>query len=320
MKRCLIYVDHEHLKNSLELLEVARQIHDLENYEVYGFVVGRIPEQCRGHYDYFVQTEDGDVKDYHITAIVGIIADLYERFGFDSILIPGTWIGRMLAPRIAIKLHTGLTADVTAISKDEGAVKMIRPAYSGHMLAGIVNQSNGPILMTVRQNIFSYQGEKTKVTKLLSVASETMTLPRVRRIGTKEKQVTYDIRESKVLVSGGKGISRNFERLDQLADLLDGQVSASRSIVDLELATRSIQVGQSGKTVSPKLYMAFGISGAIQHIEGLREVDYIISVNTDRNAPICSISDLVVEGDAAAFLELLIEQLEQEHKENNQND
>lgn len=312
MKRCLIYVDREHLENSIELLEVARQIHTSEDYEVYGFVNGQMPMQCRGYYDYFFTMEEDVIENYDIPVIGTKITELYQRYRFDTILIPGTWSGRMLAPRLAIKLHTGLTADVTGISIEDNMVKMVRPAYSGHMMAGIVNQGDGPILMTVRQNIFTYQGEKNKATKVLSVALEKATTARVKRIGTKEKEVIYDISESKVLISGGKGISRDFHRLEQLAELLNGQVSASRSIVDLELATRSIQVGQSGKTVSPNLYMAFGISGAIQHIEGLREVDYIISVNTDLNAPICSISDLVVEGDAAAFLELLIQQLKKE--------
>lgn len=305
MKRCLIFLETTQLKNSLELLEVARRVHQHDAYEVYGIVTGQIPEDCFGFFDAIFRVDEHAIQSYEVRSLATLIEMLHKKYYFDSILIPGTWIGRMLAPRLAIRLHTGLTADVTEIMHEDGVLKMVRPAYSGHMMAGIVNKCNGPILMSIRQNIFSFTGERNKNTQIIPIDQAIIVKSQVRLIETKEKQTTYDIRESKVLISGGKGISRNFDQLDQLAKKLNGQVSASRSIVDLDLAPRSIQVGQSGKTVSPRLYMAFGISGAIQHIEGLREVDYIISVNTNINAPICSISDIVVEGDAATFIELI---------------
>lgn len=107
----------------------------------------------------------------------------------------------------------------------------------------------------------------------------------------------------------GGGTARSFHKLESLADVLDGQVSASRKIIDKGIVSRSVQVGQSGKTVRPKLYMALGISGAIQHVEGLKNVENIIAVNTNRSAPICSLSDIVVEGDASEFIDKMVQRI-----------
>jgi len=306
MKRCLIFLDALHIKNSLELLDAARRVHEHEDYEVFGFIVGTLLEDCLGRFDTIFLIDDPKAHSYDVQSLTHVIGTIHADYKFDSILVPGTWIGRMLAPRLAIKLHTGLTADVTEIVHEEGILKMIRPAYSGHMMAGIINKSDGPILMSIRQNIFSLLNEKNRSTQFVRISQDHSKKSRIRLLETKEKEQTYDIRDSKILLSGGKGISQEFNLLEQLAEKLHGQVAASRSIVDLNIAPRSIQVGQSGKTVSPTLYMAFGISGAIQHIEGLREVDYIISINMNINAPICSISDIVVEGDAAEFVKILL--------------
>jgi electron transfer flavoprotein alpha subunit len=133
----------------------------------------------------------------------------------------------------------------------------------------------------------------------------------LNRISVTPKQQTYDIRESSVLVSGGGGIEKSFAKVERLAQLLGGQASASRKLVDAGIAPRSIQVGQSGKTVNPDLYIALGINGAIQHIEGIKQAKHIISVNINKDAPLSSISDIVVEGDADRFLDLLIRRIQQ---------
>ena len=121
-----------------------------------------------------------------------------------------------------------------------------------------------------------------------------------------------DIRESEVLVSGGGGVLRHFGKLELLAKELNGMVAASRRAVDSGLAPRQIQVGQSGKTVSPRLYVAIGISGSIQHVVGIKNAEHIIAVNSNRYAPICSIADIVVEGDATEFIEKMVERIRKE--------
>jgi electron transfer flavoprotein alpha subunit len=132
---------------------------------------------------------------------------------------------------------------------------------------------------------------------------------RLKRLHVEKHQHTTDIRDSEILISGGNGVKDAFSDLYQLADALNGTVAASRKLVDQGIAPRSLQVGQSGKTVSPRLYMALGIHGTMQHIAGLRGIESIISINTNRNAPICSLSELVVHGDAAEFINKMVKKI-----------
>ncbi len=309
MKKCLIFLDSDQIQNSIELLEVARQMYPHEHWESYGVAINYSPLEAHGFFDFIIQVNDQNIKQYNVKEITDAIYAIHKQYNFDVILIPATWCGRILAPRLAIRLQTGLTADVTEIRHKEDAIEMVRPVFSSRMMAGIVNKSHGPIMMSVRQNVFKYTERKDKQTQLVEFEYLSEGKAGIRQVSVYEKSQSYDIRESSILVSGGGGVEKGFYRLEALAEVLKGHVAASRRIVDKGLAPRSIQVGQSGKTVSPKLYIALGIYGAIQHVEGLKNVDCIISVNTNINAPICSLSDIVVEGDALLFVELLTERI-----------
>ncbi|MBC7959779.1 MAG: electron transfer flavoprotein subunit alpha/FixB family protein [Vallitaleaceae bacterium] len=309
MKKCLIYLDTEQMQNSLDLLEVVRLMYPSEAYVSYGVVINNSSSEALGLFDYIIQVNDEKVVPYNLKTVTDVMVSIYEHFNFDVILIPATWSGRMLAPRLSVRLHTGLTADVTEVRHNNGVLELVRPAFSGRLLAGIVSIGDGPIMMSVRQNVFQYVHEQDKETKMIDFSYPSVGGIGIRQVSIKEKVKSYDIRESEILVSGGGGVSRGFDRLEALADALQGQVAASRQIVDKGIASRHIQVGQSGKTVSPKLYIALGIYGAIQHVEGLKNVEHIISVNTNSSAPICSLSDIVVEGDALVFVDLLVEKI-----------
>lgn len=303
-------MDPEQMQNSFDLLEVARQIYPSESYESYGVIINHLHLEALGLFDYIIQIQNEKVVTYNLKLVTDIMVSLYEQFKFDAILIPATWSGRMLAPRLAVRLQIGLTADVTEIRyTDDGALELIRPAFSGRLLAGIVNTGFGTVMMSVRQNVFRYWNSEEKETQIIYFSYEFSGESGIRQINIEEKVRSYDIRKSEILISGGGGIGRGFHKLDALAEALHGQVAASRQIVDKGIASRNIQVGQSGKTVSPKLYMALGIHGAIQHVEGLKNVANIISVNTNSSAPICSLSDLVVEDDAMVFIDLLLERI-----------
>lgn len=309
MKKCLIFLDSEQIQNSIELLEVASQMYPSEHWESYGAAINYSPLEAHGFFDFIIKVHDQNIKQYNVKAITDVIADIHKQFDFDVILIPATWCGRMLAPRLSIRLHTGLTADVTEIRHKDDIVEMVRPVFSNRLLAGIVNKSNGPVMMSVRQNVFQYNQNKDKQTRIIEFDYQADAQVGIRQVSVSEKSQSYDIRESNILVSGGGGVEKDFYRLEALAEVLKGNVAASRRIVDKGIAPRSIQVGQSGKTVSPMLYIALGIYGAIQHVEGLKNVAYIISVNTNTSAPICSLSDIVVEGDALMFVDLLTERI-----------
>ena len=309
MKRSLIYFDEEDFQNSIDLLEVVNQIYEDSEYETYSISFNQNDELIDGKFDYLITIKNEEIKNYDLQNITNCIEELHHIYDFDSILIPATYLGRMLAPRISMRLKIGLVADVTAIEHNNGVVEMVRPAFSGKIFAGIVNMNCKTIMMSVRPNVFVYIADYLKKTKKIQFKPTTVEPSKIRLIETKEKEKIKDIRESEVLISGGGGVIGDFEHLYLLANELNGMVSASRSIVDSGIAPRSIQVGQSGKTVSPKLYIALGIYGSLQHIEGLRNVENIISVNINKDAPICSLADIVVEGDAIEFIDKLVEKI-----------
>ncbi len=317
MKKCLIFIDGEQVKESLDLIEVCRKLYPERIVETYAVSNKWIdPESLKG-IDHTFRIDGDRIKEYDTRNLAYCISKIQDEYQFDSILIPATWIGRMLAPRLSILLQTGLTADVTEIQAENDQILLVRPAYSGRMMASIKPVGNGPVMMSVRANVFHNEISDDHKGDLIPFSYSCDQICGIREMGYFKKEKSYDIRESKVLISGGGGVIHNFEKLEELAQLLNGQVAASRKIVDKGIAPRYLQVGQSGKTVSPKLYFAFGISGAIQHIEGLKNVETVIAVNSSINAPICSIADLVVEGDACQCIELLLSRIRQYKEKNN---
>jgi electron transfer flavoprotein alpha subunit len=308
MIKTLIYFD-ANLKSTIDLLEVVNQIFkDIIN-ETYAISINESYAGVNGEFDYWINVKDETIKSQDIINITNCIEELNLIYDFDCILIPATYIGRMLAPRLAMRLQVGLIADVTSINHFEGKVGLVRPAFDGKILAGIVSKNNKPLMASIQENVFTYIPTLKKTTKEIDFKPEKTQISGVTLLETREKETSQDIRDSEVLVSGGGGVGEQFEQIKPLAIELNGMVSASRRIVDSGIATRNIQVGQSGKIVSPKLYIALGIYGSLQHIEGLKNVEYIISVNVNKNAPICSLSDIVVEGDAVEFVEKLVSRI-----------
>lgn len=306
MNKSLIYFDEENFQNSIDLLEVVSQIYKDSEYETYGVGFNHDIEIADGKFDYLINVQAKRIKSYDILNITNCMEELNQIHDFESILIPATHMGRMLAPRLAMRLKVGLVADVTRINHSDTEVVMVRPAFDGKIFAGIVNRNCRPIMMSIRPNVFTYTAAQMKETQKMKFQPCKVQESKIKLLETREKEKVKDIRESEILISGGGGVINDFEHIRLLADELNGMVAASRRIVDSGIATRSIQVGQSGKTVSPKLYIALGIYGSLQHIEGLKNVENIISVNTNKNAPICSLADIVIEGDAIEFVDKLI--------------
>ncbi|WP_076544029.1 electron transfer flavoprotein subunit alpha/FixB family protein [Halanaerobium kushneri] len=318
MEKTLIYLDPENIKNSIELLEVAEQIHAESDFESYGVIINdSAARQELNHFDYIIKVQNEELKNYDPLAVTDIMEEIENKYNFDSIIIPATHFGRMLAPRLAMRLHVGLVADVTEIKKDGDELELVRPAFSGRIMAGIVTEARKPIMLSVRQNVFSYDSPLEKNVKIIDFKPVDYQKGNIKLLESRKNEISYDIRESEILVSGGGGTLKNFEEIKLLADNLNAEVSASRKIIDNGKASRNIQVGQSGKTVSPDLYIALGISGAIEHVAGLKNIENIISVNVNKNAPICSLSDIVVEGDAMEFVKKLSAKIKKNKKQKN---
>jgi len=307
MVKTLLYLDQKNLKVSLELLAAAYEI-ETKN-QTYALCVNfselELNQIAQG-FDYVIQVEDARIQDVDVRNIVSIVAELQQEYDFDIILFPATYHGRSIAPRVAARLETGLTADVTEI----GNASLIRPAFDGKIMAGIVNKEEAkPLMATIRPGVFQETARSKKAAHRRQHKVKQVLPCQRELLAMQEKSISLDIRDSKVLVSGGGGIGESFSKLEDLAKVLQGQVSSARKLVDAGIANRKIQVGQSGKTVSPELYLALGIHGALQHVVGLKNVKHMIVVNTDRHAPLCSMADIVVEGDGKTFLEKLLERI-----------
>jgi len=309
MKKCLVLLENNQPNLPLELLEVSHRIFEKSSVFTVGLPLDSQIASSAEYFDVLVHAEGSQIPAYDTANIALIAAKLHEEYGFDCIIVPATNYGRMVAPRLAMRLDVGLVADVTGLEQVNGQLEMIRPAYSGKLFAGIVKKGMGPLMMTIRPGVFPAATNPFKTTQHRVFPFQRKSSG-ITFIGSREKPATKDIRDSEVLISGGGGVLEHFSRLQDLSEALRGQVSASRRIVDSGVASRKIQVGQSGKTVSPRLYIALGIYGSVQHMEGLKNVQHLISVNIDPLAPICSLADVVVVGDAVDFIDQLLKRIQ----------
>ncbi|MBQ0161025.1 MAG: electron transfer flavoprotein subunit alpha/FixB family protein [Bacteroidales bacterium] len=313
---------------ALELLGKARELADANNEKVVAMLLGKnIKDQAQtliAHGADKVIVCDHDLLETYLTepyteAITQIIAENKPSI----MLIGATTIGRDLGPRVSARNVTGLTADATKleISDDEAhEFRMTRPAFGGNLMATILCKNNRPQMSTVRpgvmQKLTPDANRKGEVVDY-AINFDEKKISRVKVVKTvKEEKVIADISQAKVLVSGGRGVANKegFDKLEALAKELGGEVSSSRAMVDAGVMDASRQVGQTGKTVRPALYMACGISGAIQHLAGMEESDLIIAINKDKFAPIFSVADLGIVGDLHKIVPMLTERLKNMQK------
>ncbi len=305
---------------ALELLGQARKLADELNDKVYAILLGHgIADQAqslvaRGA-DEVIVVDAPELKEYTTEPYTQAICQIINERKPESMLIGATTLGRDLGPRVSARVETGLTADCTKIEIGEkGEMLMTRPAFGGNLMATIVCKKHRPQMGTVRPGVlFAMDADKSRTGEIVNYEVKfNASKFKVKLLETvKEETDLIDITEARILVSGGRGIGNKegFEAMDGLAETLDAEVSASRAMVDAGYIGHDRQVGQTGKTVRPDLYFAFGISGAIQHVAGMEDSDLIIAVNKDKHAPIFQVADLGIVGDAKQIIKKLTEQL-----------
>lgn len=321
-----VFVEQEEGKAhpvSWELLGKARELAEALSGEVEALVLGQgvelIAKEAITYGAERVYMIDDPVLEYYRneTYAHGVIK-LCEKYRPEILLLGATTMGRDLAGSIATALETGLTADVTGLEIDPETKNLImtRPAFGGNIIASILCPDHRPQMSTVRPRTFplpekdeSRQGEIVR--EDLGLSENEV---KVKRVGFIPKGKTVNLEYADVVVSGGRGLGgpEGFKLLRELAELLDGEVGASRAVVDAGWIEYEHQVGQTGKTVRPRVYIACGISGAIQHRVGMQNSDLIIAVNTDPEAPIFRIADLGIVGDLYEVLPELIEAIKKE--------
>ena len=271
--------------------------------------------------DVVYKVDDPNLADYEANVYVDAVAQLVEKHKPEVILAGATAVGRAFFARVAVKVRTGLTADCTMLkieetNKDTGALQMLlhqtRPAFGGNIMATIMTPNHRPQMATVRPKVFKKGVPDPSRTGTVLAEALKLIAPQTKLVKTERDPDAVDIAAYDVLVSGGRGLkgAENFKLLARLAELLGGEVSCSRACVDAGWCPATRQVGQTGKTVAPKLYLCFGISGAIQHLEGIRGADTIVAVNIDPHAPIFGVADLGIVGDALEIIPALIKELE----------
>lgn len=309
MFKTLILIDNNFIDYSLDLIIVAEKLADEIPSRVFGLIInGRTQEAIVG-LDYLIRVEipQCEIRDSRI--ITDVIERIQAEYQFDSILILATDFGRMIAPRLAMRLEVGLVADITDVFVNNQEKTLVRPAYSGNMLASIVCDSS-PLMASIHPNVFYYD-KNEKRPELIEFSFKNLKPSTVKIISVTEDSKDKDIRDADILIAAGGGFKNSLGDLYPLSQKLNGAIAVSKQLVDENRADMKLQVGQSGKTVSPSLYVALGIHGAMHHIEGLKNVKNIISVNIDRNAPINHLADIVVVGDATEFLEKMNQKMKE---------
>jgi electron transfer flavoprotein alpha subunit len=259
----------------------------------------------------FVLEHDA-LKQYNPDALSKAIADHARQHNYDVVLFGGSSFGKDLAPRVAAKLDVPLASDATALDVEGSDVVVTRPVYAGRVIAKVVIDAT-PRIISVRPNMFRPQarnGAGTVEKLTVDVLPEARTTVREVKAAGDAK---VDVAEAPIVVSGGRGLKgpENWHLLESLRDALGAScaLGASRAVVDAGWRPHAEQVGQTGKTVAPQLYFAVGISGAMQHLAGMRSARTIVAINKDPEAPIFKIADYGIVGDATEVLPRLVEEL-----------
>ena len=266
--------------------------------------------------DKVIVVDGPEYKTYTTDAYAIALCTLVEKYGPTSMLIGATNNGRDLGPRVSCRLKTGLTADCTGLDIDEesGNVAWTRPAFGGNLMATILCPDHRPQIGTVRPGVFK-KGEageaKAEIIKEEIHVDAADIRTQILELIKEEGGETVDLEGAEIIVSGGRGVGgpEGYAPIKELADLLGGVVGASRAAVDAGWIAHAHQVGQTGKTVGPKLYIACGISGAIQHVAGMSGSDCIVAINKDPDAPIFDIADYGVVGNLFEVLPVMIDEI-----------
>lgn len=304
-----------------ELLGKGRELAEKLNVELGAVLLGNnLESECnaliwRGAQKVYLG-DSPELEQYKDEPYTKAIVELIKEYKPEIVLCGATSIGRSLISRVAVKMNTGLTADCTGLDIDEERRLLIqtRPAFGGNIMATIICPNHRPQMATVRHKVMKEaEVDKTKKGTVIKksfkpeiLSSRTKVLELVEEEGQ-----AVNLSEADIIVSGGRGLGKpeSFSLLHQLADLLGGAVGASRAAVDCDWISYSHQVGQTGKTVCPKIYIACGISGQIQHLAGMSSSDIIIAINKDPDAPIFKLANYGIIGDLFEIIPALIKKL-----------
>ncbi len=252
-----------------------------------------------------------DAAEYNTEAYAGIVAELVKKYAPEMVFVGATANGKDLGARVAATLKAGCVTDVIAVKEVDGKIALTQPLYGGSIYSDAVVE--GLAVAIVRGGAFK-KADEPDTAKEGAIIAEAVVAPELRAKivdSVLEISESVDLEGAEIIVAGGRGVGtkENYEMVKELASLLGGVVGATRPVIEEGWISRAHQVGQSGKIVAPKLYLAFGISGAAQHMSGITGSDYIVAVNKDEEAPIFEIANVAIVGNCIDALQIMIEEV-----------
>lgn len=304
-----------------ELLGIGRTLANSLNTELAAVLFGasesEVKELIRWGADKVYHANNKIFEQFNDEPYAKLLTLLISKYSPEIVLAGATPMGRSFIPRVAARLRTGLTADCTALKVDSETRNLfqIRPAFGGNIMATILCPKSRPQMATVRPRVMKRgQYDEARTGEVINVttdgiSSRTKVLQSVKEVS----DITVNLQEADIIVSGGRGLGdpKGFELLKELAEVLGGALGASRAAVDSGWIPYRHQVGQTGKTVCPKIYIACGISGAVQHLVGMQSSDIIIAINKNPDAPIFNIATLGIVGDLYEIVPLIIKKVKE---------
>ncbi len=294
----------------LEMITAAKTISDKVTAVVIGNGNDEAVKQAYAHGADEVVTVSCDA--YSTDAYSYIMKSLTEKYSPEAVFVGSTLDGKDFAPRLAAQLGTGCITDVVAIKKDGDKVVYTTPSYNGNLLNDMEAEAS-PVVAIIRSGAFkkadAVENDKAATVETIEVPADAVRTKIAEAV--KEISESVNLEEADIIVSGGRGMGapENFALVKELADLLGGVVGATRAPIESGWISRAHQIGQSGKIVAPKLYIACGISGATQHVSGMIGSDYIVAINKDEDAPIFEIANVGIVGNVLEVLPLMIEEI-----------
>jgi len=302
-----------------ELISKARELSNVRSCDVKVLIIGSKPSNLNEVYQYGVdefifykidsyeKTEETDIE---------IFDDAIRSYHPEIILYGATTYGRSIAPRVAARVRTGLTADCTQLEIDaDNVLQQTRPAFGGNLMATIVCSHTRPQMATVRAGVFLPKKVDSENHKFTKKEISINTQKAIKIIQQSKKDEIKNISEADIILSVGRGIGsqKNLLAAEKLANLMGAQLGVSRPLVDIGWKERTCQIGQTGYNISPKLLIAIGISGAVQHLAGITNAGTIIAINSDPDASIFNIADYKIVGDSKEVIDEMILQIENAH-------
>lgn len=318
MKGILVFIELKDTyvrKVSYEALQAGKRIREAFSSKLYATLVGSSvahhSEELKNHVDYLIVIEDENLKEFSPDAYAEVLHFLIQKFEISCVLGSHTGYGRFVLPKLAGMLDWPVLSDVTGLQIEDGKLILKKPIFGGRVLSYIGVEDKSPVVLSFRPNSFE-KSEPDLSGEIIREKVEIKKDSRIRLLGSEKKEEKkVDLQEADFIICGGRGMKspENFKILEEIAEIMGGRVGASRSVVDAKWRDYEEQIGKSGKTVSPLIYIGCGVSGAIHHTMGIDTSKIIVAINLDPNAPIFSIADYGIVDDLFTILPILKEEL-----------